>query len=429
MSEIEEIGVTLDKISSCSSLKEKQEIIFHYGTHPFLEALKWALDPYKKFGIKNVKIPVSKPYSQSIVTWRILDSWFKQISSGKITGRRLLDAVREMLEVLTAKERIVVTKILQKDLRGGIGTKLVNSMYPGLIPEFGVMLATPLEEKHIKKLQAQKHIYLQPKKNGDRCVIMCYPDGHTVALSRKGHEIHNYKHIEAALAQVTKEVSPFGLVFDGEVISEDFWETRSVKKKAGNNADDAVFYCFDVICLLEWECNDTSSFSTRKITKLTCKKAWLHHNYGCLASVPTMEVDSSSITMIDLNEWRDRLVAAGDEGLIIRLDEPYNFSTRSSLYKHKKMEEGDFIIAEVLPGEEGKKYANTAGSILVELEDGVTCKAGLKMSMSERDEMWKNRRNIVGQIAEIHYQEKTKNKQGKPSLQFPVFIRLREDKS
>ena len=80
--------------------------------------------------------------------------------------------------------------------------------------------------------------------------------------------------------------------------------------------------------------------------------------------------------------------------------------------------------------EEGKKHAHHAGAVLVRLDDGETlCKAGLKLKDPERDEMWANRALYAGKMCEVSYQDMTRNLQGVPKLQFPVYKRLREDKS
>jgi ATP-dependent DNA ligase len=119
----------------------------------------------------------------------------------------------------------------------------------------------------------------------------------------------------------------------------------------------------------------------------------------------------------------------GYEGLIVRPNVGYNFDTRSSLFKLKKMDTEDCTLVEVLPGEEGKKHAHHAGRVLIELPWGGTCKAGLKMTDAQRDELWANRKKFVGMTVEVAYQEKTVNQDNEPKLQFPVMIGFREDKS
>ena len=150
---------------------------------------------------------------------------------------------------------------------------------------------------------------------------------------------------------------------------------------------------------------------------------------GLLKKVPSQRMED--VSWEACNDLRDKLILAKYEGLILRPDVPYEFrpDVRSSMYKHKKMQEVDCVLLEVLPGEDGKKYADTAAKMLVELPNGNKCKCGLKLSDDARRKLWEHRNQAVGKVVEVHYQEETENEDGKPKLQFPVFYRFREDKS
>ena len=101
----------------------------------------------------------------------------------------------------------------------------------------------------------------------------------------------------------------------------------------------------------------------------------------------------------------------------------------SSIFKHKKMVEGDFMILEIREGEAGKKYADMAAKVLVDLGDGESCEVGLVGDMEFRKKLWKHRSKYVGMMCEVHYQELTENQDGTHKLQFGVMKRIRGDKS
>ena len=68
----------------------------------------------------------------------------------------------------------------------------------------------------------------------------------------------------------------------------------------------------------------------------------------------------------------------------------------------------------------GKVYVDFKGN-----EVGV----GSGFTDEQRDYFWNNPEEILNKIIEVKYKEETKNKDGTESLQFPVFVRIRDDKS
>lgn len=434
----------LHSLESCSSITDKKSILANLPPET-QEMFLYALDPYRKFGIQAIPALISQDTSEE-PDWPEVKFLLDKLAGRIYTGDKAKHKVAKMLFRLSAPGRLMFTRILRKDLRCGVGSTLLNAVIPGLVPEFGLQLATPLEGKHIKNLQKRK-TYYQDKKNGDRCVVMCPIGGQPELLTRKGHTLHNYSHIGLALMQVAMEYEELlreelgdqyeedssGLVFDGEVIRGDFFQTRSVKKSKGNDAPDAVFYCFDVVDLKQWKAGRTDTFSIRlKLLKtLEQTESWQYHP-DCLVRVKSYVFKNPTWELCE--ELRDKLVSKGEEGVMFRPDLPYNFKTRSSIYKFKKMKEADLLIDHVVLGEEGKKHGHHAGAIAVVAPSGGVCSVGIHgnggfdTQDEYRDWLWKNRKKLVGRMAEIHYQEETVNKAGEPKLQFGEMYCLRPDK-
>lgn len=422
----------LRQLENITSTTEKKDMLLRagHGLPEFKEMLVYALDPYKKYYLKQ--LPSSPAFALS-ATWETVKAFLDKASTGNLRGSDLIMQYNEVAARMRFDDRMTFTRVVLKDLRCGVGATLVNQVFPGLIPEFGVMLAQPLLEKHIPKLQQSSQlgpISVQPKENGDRVVVLCPQDGPTEVLSRTGITLHNYNNIGTALKFIQASSKYGGLAFDGEVIAGDFFKTRSVKRNKGNEAADAKFHMFEAIHLDQWSAQETENFSARLklANELTRLSGWrLSPN---LVQVKTWKLRPEQITWEFLIKMRDWLIRKhGKEGLIVRPDVPYNFKTRSSLFKLKDMDTMDCTIEEILLGDEGHKHAHHAGRVLVRLDDNETlCKAGLKMTEEQRDEMWSDRAQLVGRTCEVAYQELTRNKDGVPKLQFPVFLRMRDDK-
>jgi DNA ligase-1 len=427
-------------LENTPELNEKRVILgAMMNTHPeFKSVLVHALDPYRKYGIQQWT-GVTGPSKTQISWYDIVE--FLNRCRVVFTGDRRLAALREIQSQMSANDQTLLRRIILKDLRCGVGATLVNSVAPGTIPEFGIMLASPVTEAIVTRwAKTRPKLYGQAKENGDRMVVMVSSDYQVEAYTRNGHRMHNYKQIESSLSMICQQSQIFknyagGAVFDGEVIQDDFWGTRSVKKLAGNEALRSVYHAFDLVGLAEWRKNTSKPFSVRNrdLARMSNEPMFKQRdNVEKVATFPLDiydEVNDPGELLGELDRYRDELIQRKKEGLIIRPDLVYNYKTRSSMFKHKQMDTGDFLIVEVEKGEEGKKYANTAGKIVVELEDGTLCKAGLKCDELSRAILWDRRSEIVGMMAEIQFSERTKNKLGLPKLQFPVFIRVRKDKS
>lgn len=430
----------LRELENTPATSHKEELLKVAGSNipHFKDMLRYALDPYKKYGIATYTLD-NNDKAVNVPKWEDIQQLLDSAANRQLTGLALSAQIQNFLRFVGPSGRQVFRRVLLKDLRCGVGATLVNRVFPHLIPEFGIMLANPLMPHHARTLKKAGKAWWQAKKNGDRMVAMIPPgQGTPRAYSRKGHELHNYDQVLTNLKFVldqSEQYKDVGLVFDGEIIMADFWGTRGVKKLKGNEAKGAVYHIFDMVSLPMWEEQTSLPYRLRRTELAKIGNSSSFGLFQNLARVPSYPIDLSCLvsdkTFIDyFDGLRDKLTAQGEEGVMIRPDGPYNYKSRASMMKHKKMDTMDCTIMEILPGDEGKKYADTAGRVLVRLDDGETlCYAGLKKSDAERAEMWKNRNLLAGKTCEVAYQSKTVSKDGIAKLQFPVFLRIREDKS
>ena len=70
---------------------------------------------------------------------------------------------------------------------------------------------------------------------------------------------------------------------------------------------------------------------------------------------------------------------------------------------------------------------NRLGKAIVDYK-GNEVGVGSGFSDEQRNHFWNHPDEIVGHIIKVKYKEQTKNKEGSESLQFPVFISIRDDK-
>ena len=112
---------------------------------------------------------------------------------------------------------------------------------------------------------------------------------------------------------------------------------------------------------------------------------------------------------------------------MLNKDSIYECKRTNNLIKIKSFKSSDLKIVGVLEG--SGKLSGTLGSIVVDYK-GNTVNVGSGFTDEQRNEYWAIKDELIGRIAEIKYKEVSKNKDtGLESLQFPVIICIREDKT
>ena len=114
------------------------------------------------------------------------------------------------------------------------------------------------------------------------------------------------------------------------------------------------------------------------------------------------------------------------EGAMVQLDTTYKCKRTKELIKVKCFYDCDIKCIGIEQGT--GKNVNTLGSIICEYK-GNTVKVGSGFTDDTRNYYWSNPDEIIGKIITVKYKEETKNKDGSISLQFPVFVCCRTDKT
>ena len=100
---------------------------------------------------------------------------------------------------------------------------------------------------------------------------------------------------------------------------------------------------------------------------------------------------------------------------------------RSTMYKMKPEITGDFKVIDLVPGKETSKYKDTLGAFVIEYKDNTVNVSGIPDDL--RDEVWNNKEFYLNKLIEVAYSYESEDEDGKPSLRFPRFKRLRHDKN
>ena len=422
------------EITSTSSILDKKAIIRKYSESKLVkDCLLFLLDNNIKTGISKKKIekeciPLSGVEVKNYYNISQVMDYLKSNNTGKD-----IDIV-VVQNYLCAKEKEglnepyiqVLSDLITKSLKLGVDTKIVNDVIHGLVPTFDVMLGTAFENADFKE---GSYFYLTRKLNGTRCI---YYKGKL--YSRQGKEYTGLEHIITCIKDVLRkehrEVND--VVFDGELLldnsdgkysdSEAFQIGTGIANSKDKDKSALIYMVFDILpvsCFESKECNQV--YAERLKGRQRLSEIVTQTDPVQFLPVLYAGIDSNKIW-----EWLEYAEKNDWEGVMLNLNTSYEFKRTKNLIKIKKFYTMDLPVLNIERGTGRNK--DRLGALICEYKDNIV-KVGSGFSDEFRDHAWIDPSIIVGKIVEVKYKEKTTNKFNGESLQFPVFVRIRDDKT
>lgn len=378
--------------------------------------LKQALDPFITFGVKKFELGEPCDHGQGFLyKWDETKLVLNNLQSRKLTGNAALDMIKRVTAGLDTGQQAVFTKIIQKDLKCGLGAKSINDAFPGLIRTFDVQLAQPTKHGKINY-----PCLVEQKLDGIRCLAFVV-GGVVRYYSRNGIELENFGIFTKDLLILA---AGNNLVFDGEVIGASLDEsfvgvTKQFKRKKDVNADTLKYHLFDVLSydeFLKKECASPQSNRTVALGEMFNEYYDNEEATLCIQKVCGVMATSEKSLM----RFYEKCLAKGYEGVVAKnLEAMYTYKRDASWTKVKPVETLDL---EIIGIEEGKgKYGGMLGAFIVD-HNGVNVHVGSGFSDKQRREWFT--KDMIGKIAEIKYDCETPD----GSLRFPRMKNLRPDK-
>ena len=410
----------IQKLESDNSSLFKQSVIKdNLDNKEFIEGAKLCLDPLVTFGVKEV--PVKKDPTGEGLSFEQFLTLANQLQQRELTGHAARDAILVAMAKSTQEQwNDWYRRILIKDLRCGTGAKLINKVQKDTIPLFGCMLAHD-GAKHPKKIAGE--CYVEYKYDGVR-VIAIVQNGSATLHSRNGKLLENFPHIEESLSKPEFE----GLVFDGEVMSDDFQSLmKQVHRKEGAQTQDAYLALFDMVTLKEFNAGGTDLDARERRTRLTTIRPLFDDNIK-LVDVTLVNFDTAE-GQAEFNKLNKTALDEGYEGLMIKpINEGYKCKRSHAWLKIKPFIE---VTLKVVDLEEGTgKNEGLLGALVVEGEDDgkfFSLNVGSGLTDENREQIWANQDKVIGQLVEIRADAATQSQDADDvwSLRFPRFKTFR----
>ena len=387
----------------------------------FFNGVGMALDGFRTFGVQ--KVPVAKKDGPGI-TQSDFDDIIRSLESRSLTGNAMKDAIQALCDSSKMEEwNNWYRRILIKDLRCGVTHKTINKHSTMKVPVFECMLADD-SKKHEKKLIGE--VLVEPKLDGVRVVAIVDVDKDEVKMySRNGKELYNFPKIVAQLDSRLDQM-PESMVFDGEIMSDDFQTLmREIHRKEGAKTDDAILNVFDCLPLIDFMGGGCGLTITKRKQML--------EDFEYPENIRLVEYVKMNLSDEDgqkqFADYNKLCIDKGYEGIMVKPIIGSYECKRSSLWlKVKPFIEVSLTVKDV---EEGTgRNAGKLGALIVEGTDGgkfIKTNVGSGLTDADRDTFWQAKDKLIGQVVEVRADQITQNQDvtDEWSLRFPRFLRFR----
>ena len=418
-----EVKGIFDLLAQTSSNIAKRDILIsNCENGRFTQFLDYLLNPFLITGISAKKI--AKEVER--IPTEIFDGFpelMEYLFSNNTGTDEIIANIRHFLSGRSRDMREFYVSIITKSARIGCDIKSVNKAFGReFIPQWEVQQSYNIDKSPLKE---NEWFSLSQKLNGVRGT---YFEGKII--SRQGKEFIGLDHIAIDIGRVFPD--PENWVLDGELVrtnveglsdNENFRVGTGILSQEDADKSAMQLVIFDVLPKDEFLIGESAL--TYKDRLVVLKKLGETISGLELRSITLVEMlyEGSDASMIDL--YLDKMVSEDKEGLMLNRDSKYYRKRHNGILKVKRFYTVDL---KVISAEEGSgRLAGKLGAFVVEYK-GNTLNVGSGMSDEQRVEFWGMRGSLAGRVIEVKYKEESSDKKtGLNSLQFPIFVSLREE--
>ncbi len=394
----------LKDISETSgSLAKEAQLAVALEDDLFLRVVQYALDPRKKF--KTKKMPAyNEEYSRGTVEQ--LFSMLDQLALQKGASAKDKNTL-SLIASIDVPTYEVVQRIVNGDLRCGIGTKSVNKVRPKTVPFTAYLRCSSKRQLHKARFPA----IWQVKANGKYAEMKCTEK--LLFGSRDSHKLKNLKHLKK-MYKVVRDKFGHNVYMgelrvwnkDGTIMGRQKGNGLINTKNLDKNTAKRIFYSL-------WDCIPYCDYIEEKC--LIPYDVRLDNVRAMVSAIAEEFQDNTSFAVIEsfivkdmelAQELTNKEIAKGGEGGVLKnTDATWKHGTSLDQFKMKRSLEAEVRVLAWEYGDKGKKNEHRMGRILLGTDDGrVKTYCGGGFSDKRREEDWDKH---IGRIVEVVYEEVT----------------------
>lgn len=346
-----------------------------------------------------------------------LDFLVEVLSTRVLTGNAARRAFGDYLNNLNAPLANILIKILNRDLKIGIGATQINKVWPDICQKPPYMRCSILNNKTLKKINFPA--YLQVKADG--MYTACIVSGDTVTFQSRSGEEREFNILGEKMLNF-----PAG-VYIGELVIPDMTRQESNGLLNSDNPPGNLinFYVWDLLDLDEF----SIGYSTRPyLSRFSSVKDILTDvDDFNIRPIETVMVKDIAQCMELTSNW----MRAGLEGGVLKdLNTPFKDHTSPTQLKIKLAMELDLRITGFTEGTPGTKREKTFGAIQFQNDEGTIKGQTSGFSDSQLLDFNSRRSELIGSIIAVECNDLTMaDGNDYYALSHPRFIEIRKDKN
>ena len=384
---------------------------------------RFLLDPAIVTGLSDAKINKKVTAKQDIEIQYLSCGYLYIMGASHNTGSDASIATIQNYLHKNPEYEEFLKRMFTKNLPIGVEAATINKVYgEEIIPVWEVQQGYPIDKYKFRKGEL---IFASRKLNGSRGT---YFKGDII--SRQAQKFDGLDHIIKDIEKIigTDYAVDGELIrrnIDGSTDGQNFRETISILNSDGNDKSLIKFVIFDIVPIDEFERDAcTENYSVRKKRLLDLKNK-IQKNGTQNIEVVQMVYEGTDVN--DVYDWLDYAVKHDWEGLVVNRQVPYRRTRHNGCLKVKRFYTVDLRITAIEEGQ--NRLAGTMGALVVDYK-GNELRVGSGFDDATRADVWENPDNNIGKIVEVKFKEKSCDKKtGLESLQFPTFVRFRDDKN
>lgn len=409
-----------EEMNKTNSTLDKKEVLKKYPE--MKEMLEWVYNPFKQFYITSKVLKKHDPYGKNHTkAYNDIFDLLHDLNKRKITGHEAISNVNAFIVHNEPMGLAVIENIIDKDLKCRIGDKIINDVYPNLIPTFSVSLCNKFQDRKDKIIIDDGTWHASHKLDGCRCIAIIDKEGDIKFFSRQGNEFET-------LDVLRKEIEKLNLkniVLDGEVCicdsdgNENFSDIMKLIKRKDFDIPNPKYLVFDTIDYDDFFRTESDMLFIDRQKRLNelCK-SYKGNNIEVLKQTKILSEDHFAELV---KEAKDK----NWEGLILRRNVGYEGKRSNNLLKVKEMSDAEYAITGYETGpfrviENGVEVTIETLSAIKIMHKGNEVSVGSGFTVDERKQYYKDLESLIGRTITVQFFEETINKEGKYSLRFPI---------
>lgn len=408
------------QLQATTKSTEKEKILKeNVDNQELKQLLKFVYNPLIVTGISDKKI--AKNVGEIKYSTNSFQDVIEYLSIHNTGTDEDISYIQNFLYAQPTEDRLFWTQVFTKSLNIGMTAKSLNKIYgKDFISLWETQQAYPISKYPLKP---NTWFSLSHKLNGNRC---SYYKGNLI--SRQGQIFQGFDYILDDIHRANLD----NYFIDGELIrdnvdnlsdNENFRIGTGIINSDNENKSGFHYVIFDILSVDE--------FDTKFMTKYIDRSKSLNKLKNTVSelgiqSLKVVDIFYQGTDQSQIQHWLGKMDEQGYEGCMVNLNVPYKKTRHSGILKVKTFKTCDL---KVIGYEEGTgRLQGTLGALIVDF-NGNPVNVGSGYDDEQREQIWSNRDNIIGTIIEVKYKEVSQNKDGKESLQFPIFNCIRHDKT